>query len=59
MLDLRLEFRGEDWFGDVIVGIFGILLSFKVMGLNEVTSGGMWREKRGTQGLSSEAFQHL
>lgn len=47
MLDLRLEFRGETWLGDVIVGIFSILLCIRAMRPNEVTSGGTEREKRG------------
>lgn len=49
-LDLSLEFRGEAQFGDVIVGIFGILLCFKAMRPNEVTSGGTRREKRDAPG---------
>lgn len=44
-LDLRLELRGEALFGDVIVGIFSILLCFKAMKPNEVTGGGMERKK--------------
>lgn len=47
MLDLCLEFRGETWLGDIIVGIFSILLCIRAMRPNEVTSGGMEREKRG------------
>lgn len=44
-LDLSLESRGEAQFGDAIVGIFSIWIVFKAMRPNEITSGGMEREK--------------
>ena len=40
-------FRCETWLGDIIVGILSILLCIRAMRPNEVTSGGMEREKRG------------
>lgn len=48
-LDLNLEFRG------IIVGTFGMRICFKATP-NEITRGGMQREKRSTPGAEPWGF---